>query len=276
MEQKLKVGFIGLGDQGAPIARRIIDAGYDTTLWARRPATLEAFADTPAHAAPSLVQLGAACDVVGVCVYDDPDVEQVVGGEGGLLSSMRADGIILIHATAHPDLCKRLADEGKRRNVIVLDAPVSGGHARAVAGQMAVMIGGSKPAYEKVLPILKTFATGIEWLGPVGSGQICKLVNNAITTVNTAIAMAYLKTGEKLGLDRPALSRVLAAGSAQSFALEHLANASIENLRFAEPRLRKDAELVLGMLKAQGVGNEPAADLTRRGFEAFADFVLHG
>lgn len=272
--QIAKVSFIGLGDQGAPIARRIIDSGFDTTLWARRPQSLIPFANTPAHIAPSLKELGAECDVVAVCVYADSDVEQVASGTGGLLSAMKPKSILVIHSTTHPDLCKRLATEAERRGIQVLDAPVSGGNARAVAGDMAVMVGGSREAYDRVLPILKTFASAIEWVGPIGSGQTCKLINNSLFTLHCAAALAFLETGEALGLDRGGLSRMLAAGSAQSFALEHMATASIEALRFAETRLRKDIALMLDVLRESGISANAAQELAEKGFELYESFAL--
>ncbi|MDY0011261.1 MAG: NAD(P)-dependent oxidoreductase [Rhodocyclaceae bacterium] len=257
-----KIGFIGLGNQGAPIARRIIEAGFDTTLWARRPQSLAPFADTPAHQAATLAELGARCDVVGICVLADADVEQVVLGPGGLLSAMSPGSVILIHSTAHPDLCRELAATGERMGVAVLDAPVSGGNARAAAGQMAVMVGGEQAVFKQVLPVLRTFATTIERLGPIGSGQVCKLVNNAVFTINFGAGLALLEAGEQLGMDRQALARMLSGGSAQSFALGMVAAAGADGLRQAEALLNKDIGLLLDVLQARGDGSHNVSDLT--------------
>jgi 3-hydroxyisobutyrate dehydrogenase-like beta-hydroxyacid dehydrogenase len=273
MSSRFRVGFVGLGDQGAPIARRIVEAGYQTTLWARRPESLAAFADTAAHPAATLAEMAGRSDVVGVCVYADADVEQVVAGEGGLLSAMPPGGIVLIHSTAHPDLCRRLTEAGAARGIPVLDAPVSGGNARAAAGQLVVMVGGDQAAFERVRPLLETFATAVEWLGPAGSGQICKLANNAVTTINAAAALAYVNGAGRLGLDRAALVRMLTAGSAQSFALHTMSLASTENLRFAEARLRKDVDLMLGVLRGEGEEAAGSADLTRLALDVLAHFA---
>jgi 3-hydroxyisobutyrate dehydrogenase len=104
-----RVGFIGLGSQGAPMARRIIEAGFPVTLWARRAEALAAFAGTTAETAGSTAELAAAVDLACVCVLADADVEQVVAGPGGLLDGMLPGGVIAVHSTAHPDTCVALA-----------------------------------------------------------------------------------------------------------------------------------------------------------------------
>ncbi|CAN5281224.1 NAD(P)-dependent oxidoreductase [soil metagenome] len=270
MATSVKTGFIGIGDQGGPIARRIVEGGFDLMLWARRPDALEAYADTKATYAPSVPALGAACDVVGVCVYADADVEQVVGE---LLSAMRPGGIILIHSTASPDLCVRLAAQGAERSVTILDAPVSGGRARAATGEMAVMVGGDRDAYARVLPILATFATKMAWLGKSGSGQICKLINNAIATVHFATALDFFEAAGQLGMDRDALAGMLASGSAQSFMLEAAAAVKPEGLAFGFVRLEKDVALMLDVLDGSGLSNSRAATLSRRCVEDYAEHV---
>jgi len=126
-----KVGFIGLGSQGGPMARQIIDAGFRTTLWARRPESLEPFADTAARVADTPKILGADSDIVGICVRADADVVAVVSGPHGVLSGMAPDGVIMVHSTTHPDTCRRLAETAADRGVSLIDAPVSGGGQRA-------------------------------------------------------------------------------------------------------------------------------------------------
>src|SRR6201981_3082890 len=104
----MHVGFIGLGSQGGPMAERIVEAGSPTTLWARRPASLEPFADTAAKLAGSPAELGATSDLVCLCVVADADVEEVLDGDSGVLAGMADGGIIAIHSTVHPDTCRRL------------------------------------------------------------------------------------------------------------------------------------------------------------------------
>lgn len=264
------VGFIGVGNQGGPIARRIVDAGHDLVLWARRAESLEPFADTPARRAATISELAAACDVVGLCVLADADVIEV-GGQ--VLAAMRPGTVLLIHSTAHPQVCRDLAATGQQRGIAVLDAPVSGGNARGQTGELAVMVGGDEAAYNQVLPILRTFATAIERVGDSGAGQLCKLVNNALATVNFATGLAFLDAGAALGLDRAALARMMLAGSAQSFGLAQMARATPDGLRFARPLLEKDVALMLEVLAQQGLGDAEAARFARHGITAFAQAV---
>ncbi|HUL99412.1 MAG TPA: NAD(P)-binding domain-containing protein, partial [Mycobacterium sp.] len=137
----MRVGFIGLGSQGGPMARAIVDAGFDTTLWARRPASLEPYADTAAKTAESPAELGAASDLVCLCVVGDADVEEVVGGDTGVLAGMADGGIIAIHSTVHPDTCRKLAETAGAKGVSVIDAPVSGGAPAVDEKRLLVMTG---------------------------------------------------------------------------------------------------------------------------------------
>src|ERR1700739_4246533 len=113
----MQVGFIGLGSQGGPMARRIVESGYPTTLWARRPAMLEAFADTPAKVAKSPAELAAASDLVCLCVVGDDDIEEITGDKHGLLAAMKPGSVIAVHSTVHPDTCRTLAKEAAAHGV---------------------------------------------------------------------------------------------------------------------------------------------------------------
>jgi len=265
-----QIGFIGLGDQGGPMARRIVDGGFPLMLWARRPESLEPYRDTAATYAASIAALGAACDIVGLCVFADKDVEQVVGE---LLPAMRQGSVILIHSTASPDLCARLAGDGATRGITVLDAPVSGGNARAASGELTVMVGGDRTAFEQVRPVLGTFAKKAVRLGDAGAGQTAKLINNAVVTVHFATALAFFDVGERMGLDRDALGEVLSSGSAQSFGIQQMVGATPEILGFVLPRLGKDVQLMLEALRAAGLDDSCAARQSRRGAEDFAAYA---
>ena len=204
------VGFIGLGSQGAPMAQRIIDAGYPTVLWARRAETLAPFTETNAHAAATPAELAAQSDIVGICVVNDDDVEAVINGPDGLAASLRPGSIVAIHSTIHPDSCVRLGDALAAMDVSVLDAPVSGGGGAAAEGHLLVMVGGEEQAFERALPVLSTFGDPVRLLGALGSGQLAKLVNNLLFTAELSIAHDAIELGSALGLDATA-ARVGAA-----------------------------------------------------------------
>ncbi|MEU6261347.1 NAD(P)-dependent oxidoreductase [Streptomyces sp. NPDC047043] len=262
----MRVGFIGLGSQGAPMARRIIDAGHETTLWARRPATLVPFADTPAKRAASPADLAASSDLVCICVVDDADVEEVITGEHGVLAGLRRGGVIAVHSTVHPDTCRRLADRARTHGVTLIDAPVSGGGSAAAEGRLVVMAGGEPGTIAYCRPVFATYADPVVHMGPLGTGQLAKLLNNVLFTANLATAADTLALGRDLAIDPAALAQVLAKGSAGSFALTRLASAggTLERIAaHAEPLLRKDVRLVTDVAAAAGA--EPDIVLSAAG-----------
>ena len=141
-----RVGFIGLGNQGTPIARRIVEHGHQLALWARRPESTAPFADTTATVVPTPADVGAASDVVGICVFTDADVQDVLLGSHGVLAGMAPGGVVAIHSTVLPDTCASLAQHAGERGIAVVDAPVSGGPAAAAAGRLLLMAGGDDAA----------------------------------------------------------------------------------------------------------------------------------
>jgi 3-hydroxyisobutyrate dehydrogenase-like beta-hydroxyacid dehydrogenase len=214
------VGFIGLGDMGGAMARRIIDAGYETVLWARRPEALDPFAAPNVTAAESPADLAARCDIVGVCVWDDDDVRQILESDRGLLAGARAGTIVAIHATILPVTCRALAAEAAEHGVVILDVPVSGGHAGAVEGQLAVAIGGDEAAAERCRPVFESFGSTVVYVGPVGTALLAKLVNNTLLAANLAIADDALSLGESLGIDASTMTELMRHGSGKSYGLE--------------------------------------------------------
>src|SRR5881397_3018225 len=153
----MNVGFIGLGNIGAPMARRIVDAGLPTTLWARRRESLDPLADTGAVVVPTPADMARHCDVVGVCVLDDAAVEQVMTAEDGLLAGATPGTVIALHSTVSAGLCHRMAALAADRGAVVVDAPVSGGSGPAAEGTLLVMVGGPEEAFERCLPVFTTF-----------------------------------------------------------------------------------------------------------------------
>ncbi|MCX5095685.1 NAD(P)-dependent oxidoreductase [Streptomyces sp. NBC_00365] len=251
----MRVGFIGLGSQGAPMARRIVDAGYETTLWARRPATLVPFAGTPAKRAASPADLAAASDLVCVCVVDDAGLEEVLTGEHGVLTGLRRGGVVAVHSTVHPETCRRLADRARIHGVALVDAPVSGGGPAAARGRLVVMAGGEPGTVAYCRPVFATYANPVVHMGPLGTGQLAKLLNNVLFTANLATAADTLALGRDLAIDPAALAQVLAHGSAGSFALHRVTADGGTLDRFAGhagPLLRKDVRLATEVAEASG------------------------
>ncbi len=198
----MRVGFIGLGSQGGPMARRIVEGGFETTLWARRAASLEPYADTAAKSAGSPAELAAASDLVCVCVVGDDDVREVLYGESGVLAGLASGGIVAIHSTVHPDTCREIAEKAAAQGVSLIDAPVSGGAPAVEEGKLLVMIGGEEDVADRCRPVFATYADPIVHLGPVGSGQVTKILNNLLFTANLGSAATTLELGKSLGIPR--------------------------------------------------------------------------
>ncbi|MBY6687778.1 NAD(P)-dependent oxidoreductase [Rhodococcus sp. BP-149] len=215
----VRVGFIGLGSQGGPMARAIAESQVRTTLWARRQETLDEFADTGAVMAQTPAELAASSDLVCICVVDDAGVESVLLGDDGVLANMAPGGAVAIHSTIHPRTCLRLAEAAAERGIGLIDAPVSGGGGAAATRSLLVMVGGDEQVLERFLPVFAIFADPVVHLGPLGSGQVTKLLNNTVFAAHLATAESVLGVGSELGIDPRKLSSVIARGSGASFAM---------------------------------------------------------
>ena len=238
----MRVGFIGLGSQGGPMARRIVEGSYETTLWARREASLEPYADTAPRQRSSPAELAAASDLVCLCVVGDDDVREVLYG-GPSVGRLASGGIVAIPSTVHPDTCKEIAEKAGAQGVSVIDAPVSGGAPAVEEGKLLVMVGGDEDVVERCRPVFATYADPIVHLGPLGSGQVTKILNNLLFTANLGSALSTLDLGEALGIPRVRLAEVLNGGSAVSKALGSIAvfGGTVEGLApIAGALLQKD------------------------------------
>jgi 3-hydroxyisobutyrate dehydrogenase len=258
------VGFIGLGSQGGPMARQIVDQGFPLTLWARRPATLEPFADAAVTSAASPTALAEGCEIVCICVTGDDDVEQVVLGSSGVLSGLAPGRALVIHSTVHPQTCVRLSEAAAEKGVLVLDAPVSGGGPAAAQRTLLVMVGGDQDVLERVRPVLATFGDPILHLGPIGAGQTAKLLNNLAFTAQLALAVDLFTFVDQLGVDRDAMAQVLDRGSGGSRAGSIVSGSAFDLSglgRIAGPLLQKDFGLLADIARTGKV--DPPDSLLR-------------
>jgi 3-hydroxyisobutyrate dehydrogenase-like beta-hydroxyacid dehydrogenase len=263
MSDQLKAGFIGLGDQGAPIARRMIDAGFALTIWGRRAETTAAFAQTSAKIAPTPAMLAAQCDVIGICVVNDDDVRQVAV-DSGLIAAMRPGSVLAIHSTLLPETVIHLDQIARSRGVHLLDAPVSGGPNGATAGTMTVMVGGTVEALELARPVFASFARLIAHLGPVGSGQIIKLLNNNLAYANVVASIDALDLAEKLGIDRDVAIEVIRMSSGNSGGFGIVADPrTFRKISGPGSNLAKDVHHLGEVADSRGFGDAPLLAVSR-------------
>lgn len=249
------------------MARRMIEAGLATVLWARRPESLEPFSDSGAGFASSVTELGMQVGYVGVCVVDDAGVREVCEQ---LIPAMAPGGLIAIHSTVDPRLCRELADSARQHELELLDAPVSGGGPAAAEGTLTLMVGGSAPAVEAARPVFETFARLIVHLGDVGAGQNAKLVNNAMMSANLAIAYQGLLAARELGIDREAFVELVKVSSGRSFSFEVCS-------RLPEPGAFEHGARLLAKdvgLLGEALGENPAFAVIRDAARTFLDEAL--
>jgi 3-hydroxyisobutyrate dehydrogenase len=257
----VRVGFIGLGSQGAPMARRIVEGGHPLTLWARRPESLAPFSDTAAVSAATPAELAATSDLVEVCVYSDADVEDVVLRADGVLAGLGEGSTIAIHSTVLPATVLRVAEAAAAKGVKVIDAPVSGGGDAAAAGNLLVMTGGDAAVVDDCRPVFATFADPVVHLGPLGSGAIAKAINNLVLAANFTMALEVFDFGAELGLEKAGLAEALMNGTAGTKAMGIVAQVGFSRdfLRTnSGPYFFKDLDVMRGIAEAAGVA-QPAA-----------------
>jgi 3-hydroxyisobutyrate dehydrogenase len=260
-----KVGFIGLGSQGSPIAERIARSGqFDTVVWARRAEALDPFRDTPARIATSIAELSEGLDVLATCVFDAAGTREILFGPGGAAAGMRPGGIVICHSTVAPQEIADLGAEAAQHGLRVLDAPVSGGAPKAAAGELIVMVGGDPVTFEEAKPIIETYSNQIVYLGGLGAGQQAKLLNNTMLAAHVGIANDVFAIADELGMDRVGLGSILHSGSGRSFGVDvFLGSGSLAAMLDSpiRPTLTKDVSLLtklVGDLKSGSVLLAPA------------------
>ena len=179
----VNVGFIGLGDQGGPMARAIAEGGFKLHIWARRASSLAIVSDVPHVAHASAAELAAASDMVALCLTDDNDVWDLLDNHG-LLNALKPGAIVVNHGTGDPNENSRLAARLLEVGHAFLDAPVSGGRPGAVARTLTTIVGGDLEAFQRCKAVFDTFSANSVYMGASGTGQMAKLLNNALTMTN--------------------------------------------------------------------------------------------
>ena len=218
-----RIGLIGLGIMGKPIARNLLKAGYSLTVYSRGRSTVEALMADGAAGARSSQEVAERSDVVITMVTDTPDVRQVILGDNGVLTGMRAGGIIIDMSTVSPSATREIAEVVKAKGVHFLDAPVSGGEGGAIAGTLSIMVGGDAEIFSGCLPIFQAMGKNITHVGGTGTGQLTKLCNQiAVAVTNLAMSEA-LVFAAKAGVNLEKMHQAISGGAAGSWQLSNLA-----------------------------------------------------
>ncbi len=245
---KVRVGFIGLGIMGRPMARNLLKAGYPLSVYNRSRPAVDELASLGAYPASSSAEVAARSDVVITMLPDSPDVRQVALGSGGIIEGAREGMIYVDMSTISPKVTREIADILGGKGVKMLDAPVSGGDVGAREGTLSIMVGGTEEAFRECLPIFEVLGSNVVHVGGIGMGQTVKLCNQIICGLNILAVCEGLAFGAKAGVDLGKMLEVVSKGAARSWMLENLAPRMLEgNLEpgFMVRLQQKDLRLAL-------------------------------
>ena len=251
-----RVAFLGLGVMGHPMAGHLARAGHATTVYNRTAAKAAAWlAAYGGASAPTPREAAAGADIVFACVGNDDDLRAVTLGPDGAFAGMQPCAVFVDHTTASAEVARQLHREALARGLHFIDAPVSGGQAGAVNGALTVMCGGDETPFTAMRPVALSFARAVTRVGPSGSGQLAKMVNQvAIVGMVQALAEA-LAFGKCAGLDMPLVLDVIGKGAAQSWQMDNRGKTMLEerfDFGFAVDWMRKDLGLVLDEARRNG------------------------
>lgn len=251
----MTVGFVGLGTMGAAMAARLVAAGHAVTVHNRTREREVPLADLGAARAATPAEAARGADVVVVIVSDTPDVEQVVFGPHGVAEGLAPGALVVDMSTIAPDATRAFAARLAERGGRWLDAPVSGGSEGARLGTLSIMIGGEAADLERARPLLEAMGTTLTHVGPVGSGQLAKAMNQVVIAGTYAAVAEGIVLGLKAGIDVDAALRALAGGAAGSWGLVHRGPNVVRNdypLGFRVRLHRKDLGIALDAARALG------------------------
>lgn len=218
MEQ---IGFIGLGIMGQGMARNLIQAGYNVTVWNRTASRMDDLVAQGAQAAASPQAVAQACSVIMLCVSDTPDVVEVITRDDGILAGIQADQLIIDHSTISPHTTLELAQQVNDKGAHWLDAPISGGSEGAANGTLSIMVGGDFDQFQRAEPIMRAFGKTVTHVGAQGAGQMVKLVNQILVVVTCLGVSEALMFAQAGGLDLQKTLAAVEGGAAGSWMLSN-------------------------------------------------------
>jgi 2-hydroxy-3-oxopropionate reductase len=250
------IGFIGLGIMGKPMARNLMKAGFTLIVHNRSRAAVDELTKEGAQAAANSREVASRSEVVITMLPDSPDVELVYAGDGGVFTGAKSGGLLIDMSSISPLVARKLAAQAKTLGCDMLDAPVSGGEAGAVAATLSIMIGGATSAVERAMPIFQALGKNIVHVGDAGAGQVTKAANQMVVGTTIAIVGEALVLAARAGVDPAKVRQALLGGFAQSKILEAHGQKMLERKFQPGFRIRlheKDMKIALATGSEYGV-----------------------
>ncbi len=215
-----KVGFIGLGIMGKPMARNLMDAGYEVTVYNRSPEKAEELEASGATVAETPSEVAQNSDVVITMLPDSPQVSEVVAGEDGVLEGIAEGSLVVDMSTISPVVTEELAEAVKEKGASMLDAPVSGGDVGAIDGTLSIMVGGEEGDFERAKPLFEVMGATVTHVGPIGAGQVTKAANQVVVALTIEAVSEALVLGSAGGVSPEKILDVLSGGLAGNKVME--------------------------------------------------------
>ncbi len=216
----MKVGFIGLGIMGRPMAKNVRKAGYDLIVNTLEQKTIDEFVALGAESAKSAAEIASKVDVIITMLPNSPQVRDVCLGKGGIIETATDKTVVIDMSSIDPVASKEISAELAKKGIEMLDCPVSGGEPKAIDGTLSVMCGGKKEVWEKYYDLLKTMAGSVVYVGPIGSGNVAKLANQMIVACNIGAVAEALTFAKKAGTDPELVYQAIRGGLAGSTVLD--------------------------------------------------------
>ena len=256
----MRVAFVGLGVMGYPMAGYLVKAGHDTVVYNRTAEKAERWvAEYGGVSAPTPREAAKGADIVFSCVGNDDDVREVLLGDEGVLAGIGEGSVIVDHTTASATIAREIYDKAAAKNVGFLDAPVSGGQAGAENGQLTVMVGGDPEVFDRARPVIDCYAKAITLIGPVGSGQLAKMVNQICIAGVVQGLSEGLHFAKRAGLDPAVVIESISKGAAQSWQMDNRWETMVAGefeFGFAVDWMRKDLAIALEEARNNGAALE--------------------
>ncbi|HVM82419.1 MAG TPA: NAD(P)-dependent oxidoreductase [Candidatus Binatia bacterium] len=252
----MKVAFLGLGVMGFPMAGHLKKAGHEVAVYNRTAAKSAKWVEThQGRSAATPREAAAGAEIVFACVGNDDDLRSIAAGADGAFAGMAKGTLFVDHTTASAEVARELAEVAAKAGIGFLDAPVSGGQAGAENGKLTVMVGGDQAAFDKAKPVIDAYARACVLMGPVGSGQLTKMVNQICIAGLVQALAEGMNFAKRAGLDTARVVEVISKGAAQSWQMENRASTMVAgkfDFGFAVDWMRKDLAICLEEAKRNG------------------------